>query len=41
MGRLADEVAEMESERDELEGQVSSLEQSLDEVEGEIGRAHV
>ena len=28
MGRLADEVAEMESERDELEGQVSSLERS-------------
>ena len=36
MGRLADEIAEMESECDELKGQLSSLEQSLDEVEAEL-----
>ena len=36
MGRLADQVSDLESECDELNGQVSSLEQSLDEVEGEL-----
>ena len=36
MGRLADQVSDLESECDELNGQVSSLEQSLDEVEQEL-----
>jgi predicted nuclease with TOPRIM domain len=36
MGRLADQVSDLEQECDDLKEANTSLEQSLDEVEGEL-----
>jgi len=40
MGRLADQVSDLESECDELEGQVSSLEDEVNELEGQLELAN-